>query len=246
MKIGICKLCRKKKELIRKSHIIPNFMYKGLFDDNHTVMVFNQKKLDTFKTMPTGFYNKYFLCENCDRNIIGRLETYASVVLYGGNLRDNLKFETRISQSGIKSIYVTKLDYKLFKLFLLSILWRASISKLQFFSNVNLGKHENIIRRMILNGDPKNEKDYLTSIVMLNADNIIHKSILAPRKINDAGNLFYVFFINSIVYYYNIELINTQPLFTKGLLKQTNEMEVAILEGVYANTHFDSIMGKQK
>jgi hypothetical protein len=87
MKIGICKLCKKKKELIRQSHIIPNFMYKGLFYDSQTVRVINPKKLDAFKSIPTGFYNKSFLCENCDRNIIGRLETYASVVLYGGCLK---------------------------------------------------------------------------------------------------------------------------------------------------------------
>jgi len=35
MKQGICKLCVETKPLLKQSHIIPQFMFKGLFDDTH-------------------------------------------------------------------------------------------------------------------------------------------------------------------------------------------------------------------
>ena len=46
------------------------------------------------------------------------------------------------------------IDYKLFKLFQLSILWRAGITALSFYDRVQLGPQEDDIRQMILRNDP--------------------------------------------------------------------------------------------
>jgi hypothetical protein len=44
-------------------------------------------------------------------------------------------------------------DFRLLKLFLLGTLWRASVSSLDFFSNVDLGqRHEDAIKSLISNG----------------------------------------------------------------------------------------------
>lgn len=51
-------------------------------------------------------------------------------------------------------------DYRKFKLFLLSILWRAGVSSLQFFERVQLGKHSEILRRMLLEGNPGAPREY--------------------------------------------------------------------------------------
>ena len=53
------------------------------------------------------------------------------------------------------------LDYRRLKLFFLSILWRASISKREHFSNVKLSDYnENAIRQMLLDFDPDVETLY--------------------------------------------------------------------------------------
>jgi hypothetical protein len=47
------------------------------------------------------------------------------------------------------------------KLFQLSILWRASVAKGDFFSKVKLKpRHEEEIRKMLLNGEPGKEDRY--------------------------------------------------------------------------------------
>src|SRR5439155_837633 len=56
---------------------------------------------------------------------------------------------------------ITGLDYRPFKLCLLSILWRASIAKQALFSHVQLGsKHERTIRQMLIEDDPGPEDLY--------------------------------------------------------------------------------------
>jgi hypothetical protein len=51
-------------------------------------------------------------------------------------------------------------DYATFKLFHLSVLFRASISSLSTFEEVSLGPHEEIIRKMLLDKEPGPAKKY--------------------------------------------------------------------------------------
>lgn len=50
--------------------------------------------------------------------------------------------------------YWVKVDYSSFKLFHLSVLFRASVSSLPTFSEVSLGPHEDRLREMLLARDP--------------------------------------------------------------------------------------------
>jgi len=43
--MSICKLCLKKKDLIKKSHIIPGFMYQYLYDAKHRIIFTNTRFL---------------------------------------------------------------------------------------------------------------------------------------------------------------------------------------------------------
>ena len=49
-----------------------------------------------------------------------------------------------------KVIHVSGLNYAKLRLFQLSILWRAGVSSLPDFSQVKLGPHEEVLRRMLL------------------------------------------------------------------------------------------------
>jgi hypothetical protein len=78
--MGQCKLCLQEKQLIKKSHIIPDFMYKDLFDDKHAILLntSNTKTRNT-KILFNGEYEGNILCESCDGKIIGGIyENYAS------------------------------------------------------------------------------------------------------------------------------------------------------------------------
>lgn len=129
-----CKLCLQDKPLIGKSHIIPDFMYKGLFDDKHRIaqkdFVNNRESLP-----PTRIYDKYILCANCDNKILGSYETYAAKELFKPSMHEFIYNIKQIFNYHNKNIdlKISKLHYQSTKLFLLSILWRASISKHPFF-----------------------------------------------------------------------------------------------------------------
>ena len=84
--MGECKLCGNEKKLCKQSHIIPNFMYKDLFDEKNRMYTFSGKRGVNRKTkvQQTGEFDKNILCKDCDNNKIGELERYASLILYDG------------------------------------------------------------------------------------------------------------------------------------------------------------------
>jgi hypothetical protein len=197
-----CKLCGNKKKLLKKSHIIPDFMYQDLFDEKHRIheVVVNKEYPLKGKTRQSGVYDTNILCNNCDNKIIGGLESYASRALYGGI---ELTVENGADKLS-KYINVKGLNYSKFKLFLLSILWRASISNLPVFQYVNLGEHEQIIRNKILNNDPGSCDEYPCAIFThLHNPKIPHQLIAEPKcSLSDeqqicafliSGNLFLFF-----------------------------------------------------
>lgn len=52
-------------------------------------------------------------------------------------------------------------DYRLFKLYLMSLIWRMGITKLTAFESVKLGrKHEERLRSALINEDPLTTHDY--------------------------------------------------------------------------------------
>ena len=56
-----CRLCLEDKNLLKKSHIIPNFLYSSLFDEKHRihqVSIKNVQKLSD-KILQSGEYDRY-------------------------------------------------------------------------------------------------------------------------------------------------------------------------------------------
>jgi hypothetical protein len=242
-----CQLCLEDKELIEKSHIIPKFMYQGLFDQKHKIKYVNLENLDTIKSLPDGLYEGNILCSNCDNKVLGRLENYVKIILYGGNPGKEKIPEFRMAQGndGIKSVEISNINYTTTKLFLLSILWRSHISKLPFFKEINLGPYAEKIREMLWNNDAGEEDELEAAIVYLKHDSSrTFNSIVQPKHLRFNHNIIYIFYINGIMYHFNISPINKLSLFAKGCAKKTNTMSVAMLEGAIANNYFDQYMGK--
>ncbi len=79
-----CKLCTYDKKLLKSSHIIPDFMYYGLFDEKHFIAPIDLIEFKRKKLLPAGFYDYDILCKECDNEVIGKLESYSKIVLYGG------------------------------------------------------------------------------------------------------------------------------------------------------------------
>ena len=152
---NICKFCGKEKQLIR-AHIIPRHFHLNY--ENETYAAINSKT-GNWKPCKTGTYDKNILCADCDGTIIKRFEDEAYRIL----LNDIYNFA----------------EYKYNQNILYHLLWRASISKAEDFSNINLGPYEDIALK-ILKGEI--EKDNLFKILIFkfprNMDNnsIVHLS----------------------------------------------------------------------
>jgi hypothetical protein len=65
-------------------------------------------------------------------------------------------------RDGFECAYLLpNVDFRLLKLFILGVLWRASISRLFFYSSVDLGqRHENKIKSLITSGTIEDADDY--------------------------------------------------------------------------------------
>ena len=231
--MGICKLCNEERKLIKKSHIISKFMYQDLYDKNNKPYKFSPNLMalgDHRKLRPSsGEYDSDLLCEKCDNVVIGKYEYYASKALYGGKLPINESpvFNNYINLQDVEFIHCKNINYNKFKLFLLSILWRASISKRNLFSDVDLGIHEDTIRKMIFLNNPKNIDEYpILLLTYLNDETVYNNIIVQPRIIKEDGRTMYAFIIAGVVYIFHISRNNIPEIFINSTINSNNEMKI--------------------
>ena len=145
-----CKLCKNIAE-IRKSHIIPNFIYRPLYDkDIHRFHSFSSHNKLKPKYLQKGIWEK-LLCDDCEQKL-GQYEKYMKE-----NFFDNPNIKAK--QKG-DHLIVSNLDYSKFKLFQLSILWRMSVAEKIGFEKFSLSKDEEIIRNMLIHDKPGNIDEY--------------------------------------------------------------------------------------
>ena len=202
-----CHLCNKDKDL-RKSHILPEFVYKTLYDDKHKFHVLSNSE-NRLKPKEQKGIRERLLCDACEQKLSIN-EKYTSEALLGGvpiMVRDvdNL-------------IEISELNYKKFKLFQLSILWRASIASHKIFSDVGLGKHEDILRDMVLNEIPGKQMDYPCLILGLNSEEDMHRNIIdQPRKLKHEGHTIYRFIFCGLLWLFFVSS-HSFPRFLKEVV----------------------------
>lgn len=190
MRSNICKLC-KKESVLRHSHILPEFFYLSLYDESHRTL---EISLGETKIIQKGL-REYLFCQECETKL-SRYENYAATLI-----RQISKLPKDASE---RFLYSNNMNYSLFKLFQLSILWRASISTNFVFKKVTLGTYQKeIIRQMLNEEKPGKSTDYgCIMMIMLNTE-ILHKVLIAPIPIDPnpfGGFPLYKFAVGSITW----------------------------------------------
>jgi hypothetical protein len=239
-----CKLCLGEKPLIGKAHVIPNWMYFGLFDEHHkTAMIDLEEKVPP-KRPSTGIYDANVFCQSCDNVVLGSLENYGRKILYRNNGFINFFEAKEITISGgLKSAHLDVDNYASFKLFLISLLWKMHLSNNPFFTQVNLGSiHSERIRSKILNNEKIQESEYEVAILALDkVPDLITRMISTPKQIKQSGNTYYVSLINGLLFMFNVSPHHKMDLITKSSLKENGRMLIPLLEGEMAKLFLDSI-----
>lgn len=201
-----CRLCLEDKKLV-KSHIIPKFMFKKMKDGDNVFyeVLFNLATNESkYKKTQIEDYDKNILCENCDNAILGgSYEKYFEKVMYGENLPYDIAprcTNYKNPNDGTEYSICKNINYTKLKLFLLSILWRSSITDRPYFENVSIGyKHEERLREIIYTGEHIPFDEYPVIITsFLRTDNKLDNLIAQPKRIRTKSGLNgYMFLINS-------------------------------------------------
>ena len=147
---GSCRLCGKQKKLCN-SHIIPEWCYKPLYEDRHRFYELHPDGTSTLRRQQG--IREHLLCECCEGRLNKWFETPFHTYWF------DLQRSPRV-QAAAGAVTIPQFDYSIFKLFHLSILWKASLSSDAYFRCVSLGPYEDKIRQLIWDRDPKPEDHY--------------------------------------------------------------------------------------
>lgn len=182
--MGICKLCKNERVLLKKSHIYPNFVYADLFDEHGKLRKFDaseMKKLNPKISRPaSGTYEGNLLCDECDNKRISRLESYVAELLNGKD--KNVDCELKKTDDGTEIIEVRNLKYPEFKNFILSLLFRADISTFSEFDEVRLGPYNEKMRIIVYDNLSTEDLEYQVNIFKLSDDSNFNTLIGQPVK----------------------------------------------------------------
>jgi hypothetical protein len=181
MKNGNCKLCLQAKELVH-SHILSEFLYEPTYDDAHKFISVSSHPWQKTKPFEKGL-REYLLCKDCEGQL-ARYEAYAARILRSaGNHR------TRNS----RIIEIPSFDYRNFKLFGISLIWRCHISQLHMFRAVRLGLHAETIRNMLAGEDAGDPLEFPFALIKIEGTEHTDRIIMAPGLSRFQGHNAYFF-----------------------------------------------------
>jgi hypothetical protein len=215
-----CALCHSDDPL-QKSHVIPEFFYKQLYDEIHRFHVISSQPSTPEDLEQKGFREK-LLCSSCEQKF-ARWEKYTKKVFMDGGLK--------LEQKG-KILKLLNLNYRTFRLFLLSLLWRMGVSELEFFSETNLGiKHLEKPRLALLNEDPLEPLQYpcFMSAVLINGK--LHTDwISQPMHNKSDGYHCHCVVINAILFCFYVSSHAPSAVFSEVCINKKNEMSIYVGE----------------
>ena len=148
-----CRLCRKHHRSLRNSHIVPEFLYKDLYNDKGHMMAIRppQRRHRPWRALQKGVREPLF-CESCEQHFNEHFEKPF--------LHQWTKTELPDPWDVDRDCLIQVDHYSSFKLFHLSVLFRAGISSLPHYQQVALGPHESVLRQLLVDRNPGGEFQY--------------------------------------------------------------------------------------
>lgn len=146
-----CPLCREVKDLVI-SHVIPNTFFKRLKKVKGTAIQSDVRPETPIVRVQESWSEKS-LCVECEA-LTNEFDTYIAAFTY-----NPMRVGVKVDRSSLRYRTYANLNYKKFRLFQLSLLFRASISKHIAFSHINLSKGDiERVRLALINKEPINDK----------------------------------------------------------------------------------------
>lgn len=242
LKSGICRLCGQSLPLIKQSHIIPDFMYKGIGDEKNRIYILPLKgSKRKVKVVQTGYFEKHILCKDCDNNKIGSLERALSIMLFGGLGEKVPRIKALHVANGVDTILVENFDYNKVKLALLSILWRSHISTNPFFQKIDIDFCFEHIRGALLGNAAPEEDVFRISILAVKKSTDLVRLVIDPAVLKNDNGYYAFFFINGFFYFFDLVPSSKVGFFDKYCLRKKGQIEIPILTGNIAKQILSAI-----
>ncbi|MBC8752545.1 MULTISPECIES: hypothetical protein [Paraburkholderia] len=217
----VCALCHQDK-VLRKSHIYPEWLYKPLYDE--------KRRLEVLSIIPEGHnelkqkgMREYLLCDDCEQKI-SAWEGYARSVFVSPEK------PLEVSREGAL-LSIRGLNYAKLKLFELSILWRAGISRLPFFEKVQLGPaHEERLRQLLLACDPSDPDRYGAVMFGLKVGKLPEtlQVIAEPRPIRNYGIRAYNLTFGGFLWVFHVSSSVPPPLLRQCFLREDGSRLISV------------------
>lgn len=177
-----CALCREAEKL-RNSHIYPRWMVMNCRDrENGNQFTFASSR--EIKKPQDG-PKEYLLCGDCEQQF-GVYETYYKQFFLGDG---GLKLFRNEDDSGRICGY----DYKKSRLFLLSILWRLSVTSIDSFKIHIDDVEQEILRQMLLSETPGDANEFAISATVIGIDGKMDSKIFSAPMALERENLVVVY-----------------------------------------------------
>ncbi|MDN3640372.1 hypothetical protein QWY82_16375 [Simiduia curdlanivorans] len=96
---------------------------------------------------------------------------------------------------------IRNIDYSLLKQFVLSMLWRASISDSYYYKKVKLGPLENKVKELVWNKDIGSVDEFSFVLAKFQDTGTVSKTMLDPHQERWWGRRYYRFYLSGYVLY---------------------------------------------
>lgn len=171
---GRCSLCLIDSQLC-ESHIIPNALFRRIKKRQKTgnLIKFNDHPCSKVVRSQESWW-EHLLCQKCEGKIRD-FETYGLKLIRGGASIQFAKHD--------EGITFRNHSYKLFKLFLTSIVWRAAVSKQETFHSVHAPVEAiEAARQSLLNGEAQSPAKFGVRLARL-VDNSGAEGAFSPETL---------------------------------------------------------------
>lgn len=184
----VCRYCNKREASVR-AHIIPRSFFVAHQEESGPAQIISTARDHYPKRSPIGEYDSNILCAECE-------STFSEYDDYGYRFfHDREEIETLYPGTEGEAYRLPSVDYAKLKLFLLSVLWRASVSERDFYNRVSLGPYEKVILECLRDQDPKLSQEFAVIFQIYDYESAL-VPILAPMRIQLENVNFYQLILN--------------------------------------------------
>lgn len=237
--VGVCQLCLQQARLV-DSHILPKFVYKPLKGAENRYHVLSTSVKDHDAVGQKGL-TEYLCCAKCDNERLQKNETKFAELL--ANHWPSGTFRRK------QIINLQVAEHARCKKALLSMLWRMSISSLDFFSAVSLGKrHEEELRLLLLNDDTIDDHRYAITGTLPLIDGVYYRdAIMQPDSTRLGKNRLYRCVIAGTLFGFDVSSAEPDAILhdlifsaTKWPLLCADVREIPFLNDAYSRLSYAS------